>query len=847
MKTSWEVEENGTVHGIDVNAQEVVCWSGRPPFDSGIALSHDEFLGGRFHDSVRSLFGEDVLRQVIAVLHEMKPAVTQPASSCASTGSPLSEEDIDLSPLLPPLTTRPPVVGMRGSFFSDQRGHQGLQWRLHQDGAHQMALIDAEHLLLVRGTGATMYSTSDSEVLWDIDSAVSCCAIDPDGAWLALGWAQSVDLWDLESGTIARRLDAHDAAVTSIAFNPSRSHVATACADTKVRIWEVASGEQVAELKCVFGVTSVQFHPNGKLLLTTGEDDILRVWKWNHELGALHRNAGLTAVNPRGRLLAVSTPDEVHVHDLVSGHLAHRLPVGRCRSHAFSPGGSYLATTKGHLTVWNLGGGAELFRIPSAEGPLCFSREGERLAVCANQGVTIVSLPDGKQVARIETPLTWPVDAIAYDREGRTLAVARTDHKVALLEASRGEKLGELVGHEDRVLAVVFTEHGELVTTSTDRTVRSWDLDHGLETSRRSYAPRDDIIDCAVLSQDGRYAAISFQGARTLHLWDRTTGLEKWSAQAHDGASIRSVALHHAGRVVVTGGANSSVRLWSVPDGKRLFHEETESEVFSVVFSPDGELFSAGCRNGDVNVWQTAEGKRLHVWKAPGFVSSLAICSGNRLMAAGLIDGRVCIWDLAGGRPSRILSGHIARVTALSFSPDGCYLTSGSQDQTVRTWQLLYEAAAAGDLDRVRRLLGSGADVDVAAADGTVPLDLAVIENREDLVDLLLEFGADPGKPDENGYTPFMIAVRLGKHDIARAFLEKGADVNQSTVKGFTPLMMAARLGNIDMVKLLLSHGAVPNRANEHGETALTIASSQGHQDVALLLGIRVRESPPAR
>lgn len=402
-----------------------------------------------------------------------------------------------------------------------------------------------------------------------------------------------------------------------------------------------------------------------------------------------------------------------------------------------------------------------------------------------------------------------------------------------MLESFRGERLGQLVGHADPVLALVFSNCGETVTVSTDRTFRTWDIDQCRETGNLRYTPSDDIVDCAALSQDARYAAVCCQGARELHLWDRAKGRELWSVRAHDGASIRGVALDPDGRRIVTGGGKNSVRLWNVADKRMLYHLETESEVFCVAFNTDAWLFAAGCRNGTVRLWRTEDGRRIHLWKAPCRIASLAICPGDQYMAAGLIGGRICIWNLLRGRPSRILSGHIGPVSTMAFSPDGCYLTSGSMDQTVQTWQLLYEIVSAAIPERVCRLLNGGADVHVAAADGTTLLDRAIVDNRTDLVNLLLVSGADPVRPDQNGFTSFMIAVRLGRDEIVRQLLDKGVDIKQATHQGLTPLLMASEKGLVTMVELLLDRGA-SIRAVQHelGLTALAVGVIAGHRDV---------------
>ncbi len=63
----------------------------------------------------------------------------------------------------------------------------------------------------------------------------------------------------------------------------------------------------------------------------------------------------------------------------------------------------------------------------------------------------------------------------------------------------------------------------------------------------------------------------------------------------------------------------------------------------------------------------------------------------------GSADGTVQLWDVASRRPlglpltshTPLLSGHVASINAVAFSPSGSVLASGPQDETV--------AAASGD------------------------------------------------------------------------------------------------------------------------------------------------------
>lgn len=151
----------------------------------------------------------------------------------------------------------------------------------------------------------------------------------------------------------------------------------------------------------------------------------------------------------------------------------------------------------------------------------------------------------------------------------------------------------------------------------------------------------------------------------------------------------------------------------------------------------------------------------------------------------------------------------------------------------------IFEAAAVGQLDRVRELLTSRPTlINAFAPDGFTSLGLAAFFGHLDVVELLLEKGADVNLPSRNAQhvMPLHSAVAHQHLAIAKALLAHGADVNAIQADNFSPLHEAAQNGLTDMIHLLLAHGANVNMRKADGETPLTIAQKQGHQEAATLL-----------
>lgn len=148
----------------------------------------------------------------------------------------------------------------------------------------------------------------------------------------------------------------------------------------------------------------------------------------------------------------------------------------------------------------------------------------------------------------------------------------------------------------------------------------------------------------------------------------------------------------------------------------------------------------------------------------------------------------------------------------------------------------LFEAAAVGDVDRLRALLSlRGSRAGEYAADGFTPLHLAAYFGREDAVQVLLEAGAPADATTRNAMANRPLhAAASGRHaGVIRLLVEAGADVNARQAGGWTALHAAAQHGDGDVVAKLLEAGARPESAADDGRSAADLAEAAGHAELA--------------
>ena len=151
----------------------------------------------------------------------------------------------------------------------------------------------------------------------------------------------------------------------------------------------------------------------------------------------------------------------------------------------------------------------------------------------------------------------------------------------------------------------------------------------------------------------------------------------------------------------------------------------------------------------------------------------------------------------------------------------------------------LHEAAASGDIERVRTLLAAEpASISSLSHDGWAALHLAAHFGHVAIVEVLLAAGADVHARSGNrlANTALHAAAAGGYIEVIAILLRHGADVNARQHGGFTALHAAAQDGEVAMVRLLLDHGADPALAADDGTTPLALAHAGNHDDVVALL-----------
>ena len=139
-------------------------------------------------------------------------------------------------------------------------------------------------------------------------------------------------------------------------------------------------------------------------------------------------------------------------------------------------------------------------------------------------------------------------------------------------------------------------------------------------------------------------------------------------------------------------GAGNTLHAWNVATGKQRWEKDVGANVLTIALPSHNPHFIAygGSDNFDIRMRYSEDGDwRGAVSGHTHNVRSLAFKPNSYLLASGSQDNTIRIWDVRdrdNPRHVRTLRGHTQYVTELAWSPDGRTLASASSDGTVRLW-----------------------------------------------------------------------------------------------------------------------------------------------------------------
>jgi WD40 repeat protein len=311
---------------------------------------------------------------------------------------------------------------------------------------------------------------------------------------------------------------------------------------------------------------------------------------------------------------------------------------GRIVAAAFSPRSDelLLASSGGRAGIYAADGTRlTALKVPAPVTHAVWSDDGSLVAVGSEGGtVTVFRAETGTAVATVRTPS--PVVALSYT--GRTLLVGSGAH-LRIVHGARARTIGV----PGAVVAAALAPNERDVAVATRR--------RGIVTTR--------LVDVG-----GRARIRKVLPER----------------------GVVSLRFNGNGRLLVTGSADRTARIWDATSGRQLHLLQHKGTVLSERFSRNGKLLVTASTDGTAGVWDVATGSRLLLLTGATGAAEDAAFSPDGDIALANADRIARIYSSDDGRLLAAFAGHNDTVTSVSFDPTGRTLVTGSDDGTARLW-----------------------------------------------------------------------------------------------------------------------------------------------------------------
>ena len=318
----------------------------------------------------------------------------------------------------------------------------------------------------------------------DAGAPLTTASLSADGRFLVSGGLDGIGrVWDVASGKLVAELRGHDETYMAADFFASSDRVLTWSDDGTARLWDARTGEQLGtyrhgEPNEFGGVWEAHVSENGLVFTSGVGDGTVRMWDagsgeelWHDD--RLFRSGGVgLALSTDGRFAGTVASTAIVWHAESGRRIADLDDGGEILGMVFSPDGELVATRSddGVARVWDPETGGLLQRLPDHDGvvnSVWWDPDGQRLATTDDDGITRVWNPNSGDLLASFGGGGGPGGFAFFSGDG-TRVVSTNETSVRIDRCDACGSIGELISLARRRLVDTLGAEGSSLRGSIE-------------------------------------------------------------------------------------------------------------------------------------------------------------------------------------------------------------------------------------------------------------------------------------------------------------------------------------------------------------------------------------------
>uniref|UniRef100_A0A673KUR6 Apoptotic protease-activating factor 1 n=1 Tax=Sinocyclocheilus rhinocerous TaxID=307959 RepID=A0A673KUR6_9TELE len=319
-----------------------------------------------------------------------------------------------------------------------------------------------------------------------------------------------------------------------------------------------------------------------------------------------------------------------------------------------------------------------------------------------------------------------------FSKDGSKIASCGANKALRVFKTTSGEKLLELQAHDEDILCCAFSPDDRYIATcSSDRKVKLWSVEQGTLIREFGEEHEEQINHCQFTNTGRRVllATCSNDKFTNTKLWNPNKPTSQNTMFGHM-EPVNHCCFSPNDAYLATSSSDGTLKLFEVSSANEWksidvnsFFPESDDEIKAIVkcstWSADGSWIICAARNA-VFVFDVKTSDMLLEMKTSRLstVQYCHACPNSSLLAVALSHYTVELWNFETSKKKAECNGHLSWVHCVQFSPDGSFLLSSSDDQTIRLWETdRVHTSSAAALKRDSDVLFSQSDVTIVAPD----------------------------------------------------------------------------------------------------------------------------------